>query len=315
MNLSGFLVPTDISIIIPLFNKEDFIVQTLKSIINQDKKDWECIIVDDGSTDNSLQIVTDFCNTYAGNWKILSVTNGGQTKARNTGIREATGRYLAFLDADDLWVTNKLSKQFEYLEANPAVIAVMSGYAIFSSKLKRIRVVRNTNFDKMLKNWVSMRGFGGGFESVGMVRRNLDRDQIFFDEDLSTSSGLDFTIRCSQLGIMVVLDDIGLLYRLSNGQWHRNIDELSDNMSLISEKYSGYFKMDLHARHLDYYFWVEVRKHGHTHLIRTILGDLAHLRVLRLQMLYWLLFRNLKAMGVGRLSRRYVLKQLRILNS
>ncbi len=160
-----------------------------------------------------------------------------------------------------------------------------------------------------------MRGFGGGLESVGMVRRNVDRGEIFFDENLSTSSGLDFTIRCSQLGNVVVLEDIGLLYRLSNGQWHTNIDELSDNTSLIAKKHSDYFKMDLHTSHLDYYFWVEVRKHGHAHLIRTILSDMAHLRVMRLQMLYWLLFRNIKAIWMGWLSRRYVLKQLRILNS
>ena len=308
-------MPIDISIIIPLYNKEKYIIDTLKSILYQDAQNWECIIVDDGSTDGSLKAVNDFCNAHPGNWKIVTVLNGGQTKARNIGIRESSGKYLAFLDADDLWVTNKLSTQFEYLEANPGVIGVLSGYAIFSSNLKRIRVVRNTNFDRMLKNWTSMRGFGGGLESVGMVRRNMNRDEIFFDEDLSTSSGLDFTIRCSQIGKMVVLEEIGLLYRLSSGQWHTNIDELSDNMSLISEKYSSYFKLDLHKRHLDYYFWIEVRKHGHAHLIRMILGELAHLRVLRLQMLYWLLSRNVKAILIGRLSRRYVLKQLRILNS
>ena len=308
-------MPIDVSIIIPLYNKEYFIIDTLKSIRAQDFENWECIIVDDGSTDGSQKVVTDFCNAHSGNWKIYSIPNGGQTKARNIGIRQATGRYLAFLDADDLWVTNKLSTQFDYLQANPGVIGVLSGYAIFSSNLKRIRVVRNTNFNRMLKNWTSMRGFGGGLESVGMVRRNMDRDEIFFDEDLSTSSGLDFTIRYSQFGKMVVLDEIGLLYRLSSGQWHTNIDELSDNMYLISEKYSSYFKLDLHKRHLDYYFWIEVRKHGHAHLIRVILSDLAHLRVLRLQMLYWLLARNIKAILIGRLSRRYVLKQLRILNS
>ena len=308
-------MPIDVSIIIPLYNKEHFIIDTLKSIRAQDFENWECIIIDDGSTDGSLKVVTDFCNAHSGNWKIYSIPNGGQTKARNIGIRHATGRYLAFLDADDLWVTNKLSTQFDYLEANPSVIGVLSGYAIFSSNLKRIRVVRNTNFNRMLKNWTSMRGFGGGLESVGMVRRNIYRDEIFFDEDLSTSSGLDFTIRCSQFGKMVVLDEIGLLYRLSSGQWHTNIDELSDNMSLISKKYSSYFKLDLHKRHLDYYFWIEVRKHGHAHLIRATLSDLAHLRVLRLQMLYWLLARNIKALLIGRLSRRYVLKQLRILNS
>ena len=305
----------DISIIIPLYNKENYIIDTLKSVFYQDAKNWECIIVDDGSTDDSLKVVNHFCNSHSGNWKIVSVLNGGQAKARNIGIRESSGKYLAFLDADDLWVTNKLSKQFKYLEANPNVMGVLSGYAIFSSNLKRIRVVRNKNFDKMLKHWSSMRGFGGGLESVGMVRRNMDLGEIFFDEDLSTSSGLDFTIRYSQIGKMVLLDEIGFLYRLSDGQWHTNIDELSDNMFLISEKYSTYFRLDLYKWHLDYFFWTEVRKHGHAHLILRILVDLAHLRILRLQMLFWLIFRNIKALWVGRLSQRYVLKQLRILSS
>ena len=305
----------DISIIIPLYNKEKYIIDTLKSVFYQDAQNWECIIVDDGSTDDGLKFVNHFCNNHSGNWKIVSVLNGGQAKARNIGIRESSGKYLAFLDADDLWVTNKLSKQFKYLEANPNVMGVLSGYAIFSSNLKRIRVVRNKNFDKMLKHWSSMRGFGGGLESVGMVRRNMDNDEIFFDENLSTSSGLDFTIRYSQIGKMVLLDEIGFLYRLSDGQWHTNIDELSDNMFLISEKHSKYFRLDLYKWHLDYYFWTEVRKHGHAHLILRVLVDLAHLRILRLQMLFWLIFRNIKALWVGRLSRKYLLKQLQILNS
>ena len=308
-------MPTDISIIIPLFNKEDFIVQTLKSILNQDNKNWECIIVDDGSTDNSLQIVTDFCNSYAGNWKILSVTNGGQTKARNIGIREATGRYLAFLDADDLWVTDKLSKQFQYLEGNPEVVAVLSSYAIFGASSGKIRVVRIANFDRMLRNWADMSGFGGGLESVGMVRRTEGLGALFFDESLSTSSGLDFTIRCAQLGNVILLKEIGLLYRLSGGQWHTNIIELSNNAAKIAENYSSYFKSNLHKRHLEYYFWVEARKHGHAHLLLMILSDLVHLRTSRLQMLLCLFSRNIKALWVGSLNRKYVLKQLQILNS
>ena len=304
-----------VSVIIPVYNKEDYVLDCLKSLENQDFDDWECIIVDDGSTDNSLQIVTDFCNTNAGNWKILSVTNGGQTKARNIGIREATGRYLAFLDADDLWVTDKLSKQFQYLEGNPDVIAVLSSYAIFGASPGRIRVIRIANFDRMLRNWADMSGFGGGLESVGMVRRIEGPSGLFFDESLSTSSGLDFMIRCAQLGNVILLKEIGLLYRLSGGQWHTNIVELSNNAAKIAENYSSYFKSNLHKRHLEYYFWVEARKHGHAHLLLMILSDLVHLRSSRLQKLLCLFLRNIKALWVGSLNRKYVLKQLQNLSS
>ena len=305
----------DVSIVIPLYNKDKFIIDTLKSIYAQDFKNWECIIIDDGSTDSSLKVVTDFCNAHSGNWKIYSIPNGGQTKARNVGISHATGRYLAFLDADDLWVTNKLSKQFEYLEANNEIMGVLSGYAIFNSKSKHFRVVINNNFDKMLENWASMRGFGGGLESVGMIRRNINQADIMFDENLSTSSGLDFTIRCAQLGKMVLLKEIGLLYRLSDGQWHTNIDELSGNMALIAQRYSAYFDLDLHQKYLDYYFWVQVRKHGHAHLIGTVLRDLIRFRFARLQMLLWLLSRNFKALWTGWWNHALVRKQLEILKS
>jgi glycosyltransferase involved in cell wall biosynthesis len=305
----------DVSIVIPLYNKDKFIIDTLKSICAQDFRNWECIIIDDGSTDSSLKVATDFCNAHSGNWKIYSIPNGGQTKARNVGISHATGRYLAFLDADDLWVTNKLSKQFEYLEANNEIIGVLSGYAIFNSKSKHFRVVINNNFDKMLENWASMRGFGGGLESVGMIRRNTNHADIMFDENLSTSSGLDFTIRCAQLGKMVLLREIGLLYRLSDGQWHTNIDELSSNMALIAQRYSAYFDLELHQRHLDYYFWIEVRKHGHKHLISTVLRDLTRFRFARLQMLLWLLSRNFKALWTGWWNHKLVRKQLEILKS
>ena len=91
-------MPIDVSIIIPLYNKEHFIIDTLKSIRAQEFENWECIIVDDGSTDGSQKAVTDFCNSHSGNWKIYSIPNGGQTKARNIGIRHATGKYLSFLE-------------------------------------------------------------------------------------------------------------------------------------------------------------------------------------------------------------------------
>lgn len=308
-------MPIEISIVIPLYNKEEFIVDTLKSVLHQDIQNWECIIVDDGSTDNSLKVVTDFCNSYPSNWKILSIANGGQTKARNIGIKEAKGKYLAFLDADDLWVTSKLSKQFEYLESHPEVVGVLSSYAIFNANSKRVRVIRSKNFETMLRKWVNMSGFGGGLESVGMVRHFIDGAGAFFDEELSTSSGLDFTIRYSQLGEMALLNDIGLLYRLSDGQWHTNSDELSRNASIISNKFSGYFAEKLGLRHLDYFYWIEVRKHGHSYLIRMVLADLIHMRFSRLKMLYWLLSRNIKALIQGRFAQNYVLKEIEQLNN
>ena len=65
----------DISIIIPLYNKEKYIIHTLRSVLYQDAQNWECIVVDDGSTDGGLKAVNNFCNNHPGNWKIVSVLN------------------------------------------------------------------------------------------------------------------------------------------------------------------------------------------------------------------------------------------------
>jgi glycosyltransferase involved in cell wall biosynthesis len=305
----------DVSIIIPLYNKENFIIDTLKSVRSQDFDNWECIIIDDGSTDCSLKIVTDFCNAHSGNWKIYSVPNGGQTRARNAGIRHATGRYLAFLDADDLWVTNKLSFQFNYLEENPGVLGVLSAYAIFKAKSKRVRVIQSKDFDTMLRKWADMSGFGGGLESVGMVRHLEGNKDSLFDENLSTSSGLDFTIRYSKIGRIVLLPNIGLLYRLSDGQWHTNSDELMRNSSIIAGKFETYFSLDLARRHRDYFYWIEVRKHGYYYFARMVMRSFLNLHFSRLAMLYWLLSRNIQALIQGRLQQSFVQNEIRKLNN
>jgi hypothetical protein len=156
-----------------------------------------------------------------------------------------------------------------------------------------------------------MTGFGGGFESVGMVRHFPSELKIFFDESLSTSSGLDFAIRFSQLGEVFLLKDVGMMYRLSEGQWHTNSDELKRNTSIISSKFSSYFGEDLGATHGDYFHWIEVRKLGHLHLLHEVLKDVFNWRFSRLKMLFWLVSRNLVALLRGRVSRNLTLRHIK----
>jgi len=96
-----------ISVVIPLYNKERSIVSTIESVLAQTYKDRELIIVNDGSTDNSLNVVQEFvrekCKVYGVKCKVISQENAGVSAARNRGIMEANGEYVAFLDGDDLW--------------------------------------------------------------------------------------------------------------------------------------------------------------------------------------------------------------------
>ena len=107
-----------VSVIVPVYNVERYVVQTLQSILAQTYTDFELIVVDDGSTDNSLDICRTFNDKRV---RIVQQANRGLAGARNTGIRQAQGEYLAFLDSDDLWQPNKLACHVEHLAKSPQV--------------------------------------------------------------------------------------------------------------------------------------------------------------------------------------------------
>ena len=89
-----------VSVIIPVYNVEEYIGLTLDSLVNQTLKDIEIIVIDDGSTDNSRQIIEDYEKKYK-NIRVILQENSGPSRARNRGVEEATGEYLAFVDSDD----------------------------------------------------------------------------------------------------------------------------------------------------------------------------------------------------------------------
>ena len=227
-----------VSIVIPLFNKSDWIIPTLRSVLNQEYANWECIIVDDGSTDNSLDLVSNFIESNRRNWKIVKQPNSGQAVARNLGISLSHGKYIAMLDADDIWFTDKLLKQVNFLETNPEVDLLYCSYVIFEESLrKNLRVVGFMNSKKMVKKWLQMLGFGGLIESVSLMRTDLFKNIGMFDPELSTSSGLDIAIKSSLFAKTAVLRDVLVGYRISDNQWHKNLDELVRNSVFLNEKF------------------------------------------------------------------------------
>jgi glycosyltransferase involved in cell wall biosynthesis len=104
-----------VSIITPTYNSEKFIEQTISSIINQSFKDWELIVIDDASSDGTINIVNDFIKKYH-NIKLLQhKKNEGAAIARNNGVEVATGDFIAFLDTDDIWKPDKLERQIAFM--------------------------------------------------------------------------------------------------------------------------------------------------------------------------------------------------------
>lgn len=124
-----------ISIIMPVHNAENYIAEAIKSVIKQTYKIWELIIIDDKSEDNSLQIVCNF-QKIDKRIKIIRLSNNqGASAARNEGIKYSVGDYLAFLDADDIWIPEKLNLQLDFMKKNNILFS-FTNYSIVKSKIK-----------------------------------------------------------------------------------------------------------------------------------------------------------------------------------
>lgn len=134
----------DISIIIPVYNADALIQRCIDSILSQSNQiKTEVIFVDDGSTDNSVDIINSYNNT---SFKIIRQENGGPAKARNTGLRIARGKFLAYIDADDYWFPSFLQTTMHFLEDNSDVVAVSVGQ-------KHIRGMKNSVVPKCIKEY------------------------------------------------------------------------------------------------------------------------------------------------------------------
>ncbi len=109
-----------ITIIVPCFNAQNTIKETIESVLKQTYNNYEILIINDGSTDNSVEVCTNYTHSDD-RISIISINNQGVSVARNIGIQHAQGEYIAFLDSDDLWHPKKLEKQIEYLSDHPDV--------------------------------------------------------------------------------------------------------------------------------------------------------------------------------------------------
>jgi glycosyltransferase involved in cell wall biosynthesis len=293
-----------VSVVVPLYNKQNYIEQTLRSVMNQTYKNLECLIVDDGSTDNSVEIARKFIEDNQLPWSLYLQSNSGQTKARNHGIRESKGEYIAFLDSDDLWAPNKLELQVKAFEKNHKSVLVLSAYAIFKEDHTVPRIVRHRKANKMNSRWLDMRGFGGGLESLGLVRRDVLDKIGLFDEHLSTSSGLDLSLRLEKIGDITLLNEIGLYYRISTGQWHGKTDALKQDLRTLSEKYSlGDFGRTPKFQDA-YFFWISTRLEGPMASLKAFLYALLVLDLIKLQMLKSLVLRNFYSKIYGWFERK-----------
>ncbi|MGY5450738.1 glycosyltransferase family 2 protein [Agarivorans sp. MS3-6] len=186
-----------VSIIMPAYNAAAFIGKAIDSILNQGFSDYQIIVVDDGSKDHTLEVL----EQYADDITLITQANGGASKARNTGIKAATGEFIAFLDSDDLWRTQKLALQVDAMQKNPNWVAC---YTETSYKADEERNVQDERISATLVGKSLQQVFLHPYlvTSSFMVRREILAKVGGFDESLKTAEDIDLYLRVAEQGVI-----------------------------------------------------------------------------------------------------------------
>ena len=190
-------LPSDekVSVIIPNYNYAQFVGEAVESVLNQTYKDIEIIVVNNGSTDNSINVLA----KYSKKILLINQENLGQSGARKSGLEVATGNYIAFLDADDKWDPRKIEKQL--LLFSPKVELVYCGINLFSENSQTIIGTKIPTFKGPCSEaFIKYPGVGivlSG-ESTSIFTRSLLEKVGGFDPELNSAAGFDFFRRCSK---------------------------------------------------------------------------------------------------------------------
>lgn len=209
-----------VSVVIPAFNASKTIKATLKSVIDQSFEDFEIIVINDGSTDDTLEVVNEIGDQRI---KTFTYSNGGLATARNRGISHATGDYVAFLDADDLWTKDKLESQVEALENNSdaGLAYSLSYYLNEDGKSYHIGSKLSPEGDVYAHILVSNFLDSG---SSPLVRKTVIDSIGLFDSTISGAADWDYWIRIAAKWPFVLIPERQIFYRQSGSSMSSRVD-------------------------------------------------------------------------------------------
>ena len=198
--------PNLISVIIPVYNGAKFIESALNSVLKQDYQNFEIIVVNDGSIDNSETVIKTYNVTY------IKQDNMGVAAARNNGIDNAKGKFIAFLDQDDIWVSNKLRLQIDTLKTNQEL-----GYVLSHQILHLDNGVNKPNW---LKENQLEQPIIGYLPSTLMVRKEILNKIGLFDNNYKLGSDTEWFFRANEQKIKMKIMSEVLVHRLIHGSNH-----------------------------------------------------------------------------------------------
>lgn len=209
-----------ISVIIPCYNYAHFLNETVASVIGQTFHEWECIIIDDGSTDDTASVARKLVEKDH-RIKYFYQKNRGLSASRNEGLKLASGDYIQFLDADDLLINEKFTQQLQYLKANPEVDIVYGDHKYLDQSTGEISAAKNIKvqltsepYNQFVNDWE--KGFSIPIHSLLFKEKCFQMAGVF-DESLPTHEDLEIQLRFSLQGFKYrYLPGTVAVYRIHN---------------------------------------------------------------------------------------------------
>ncbi|NEP13054.1 MAG: glycosyltransferase [Symploca sp. SIO2C1] len=221
-----------ISVIIPAYNAEATIKETIDSVLNQTFTDFELIVVNDGSQDSTLEIVSSISDPRI---RVFSYPNAGVSAARNRGLSEARGEYVSFIDADDLWTPDKLEAQLAVLQANLQAGVAYSWTDWIDESGQFLRSGSHMKLSGNVHSQLLLRDFVGS-GSNPLIRSQSLTEVGGFNESLKPAADWDMWLRLAEKYEFVNVPSAQILYRVTPNSMSSNIWQMEEESLQIIDR-------------------------------------------------------------------------------
>ncbi len=213
-----------ISVIIPVYNGERTIIETINSVQKQTFSDFELIVINDGSTDGTLRLLNEIKDSRL---KVFSYSNGGLSESRNRGITHAKGEFITFLDADDLWTDDKLELQLQALQKNPEAGVAYSWTYFMEENGEYCHTDKPLFFEgNVLANLLTNNFIASG--SNPLISKQAIESVGKFDTSLPAVEDWDYWLRLAAKWQFAVVPKPQVFYRLSSSSMSSKVELMEE---------------------------------------------------------------------------------------
>lgn len=223
-----------VSVVIPTYNRAQCILQSIQSVLKQTYSNVELIVVDDGSTDETESLIRGISDHRV---RYIYKENGGACSARNRGIEEAKGDYIAFQDSDDWWADNKLELQLKALNENVADVCICRMKSVDSS-CEKITVIPPENQELKISSLL----FSNFISTQMIVAKKKCFDEIRFDTEMPRLQDWDLCIRLMGSYSFTMVNEVLVQQNIGKDSISKKNDALIKALERILMKYSGEYE-------------------------------------------------------------------------